>query len=278
MIVAVPVVLLLALLVAVGVAAAIGTARVRARYEAEKAALLAGARAVAGREVLPAGLAALPPPVRAYVEGMRAAGVPAATAAILEQRGALRTAPDQPWMPFVAEQAYSMEPPGFVWLARARVAPLVHIVARDAFVGGRGSMLVRLLGLVTLADARGPELDLGAALRYWGETLAFPERLLDRRVRWEAVDDRHARMIVEHDGLSVAAVVAFDGDGRPAGVRANRFRDVAGRGVLTPWSGLFGEWKVIDGRPFPSRWEAVWHLPEGDFSAVQMEILRVETP
>lgn len=261
--------------VAVAAASAIATARFRERYEAEKAALLRRGRA-GGAAAAPApAREPLPRPVQRYLELARPG--PAAAVAVLEQRGALRTAPDGPWLPFVAEQAYSMDPPGFVWHARAELAPLVHLVARDAFVDGRGHMLVRVLGLVTVADARGPELDRGAALRYWGEVISFPERVLDPRVRWEALDDRRARMLVEHDGLELAGVVEFGEDGLPAAFLADRFREVGGESVLTPWSGHFREWKELDGRRYPTRWEAVWHLPEGDFSAVAMEILRVRS-
>jgi hypothetical protein len=268
---------LVALVLAIAVASAIATARFRERYEAEKADLLRRGRGGSPGDAVPAARDPLPPPVVRYVERMRAAHVPAAKVAILRQRGGLRTAVDRPWMPFVAEQVYSMEPPAFVWLARAEIAPFVHLVARDAFVGGRGHMLVRLLGLLTVADARGAQIDRGAALRYWGEVLAFPERVLDPRLRWEPMDDRHARVTIEQDGLKLVAAVEFDADDLPVAVVAERFRDVGGEGVLTRWSGHFRAWKEIDGRPFPSRWESVWHLPEGEFSAVQMEILAVET-
>jgi hypothetical protein len=76
-------------------------------------------------------------------------------------------------MPFEAEQVYSTEPPGFIWLAKARVAPPVHLMARDKFVDGKGNMLIRMLGLVTVADGRGPEMDQGAGLRYWSEVIAL---------------------------------------------------------------------------------------------------------
>lgn len=268
---------LAALLLAVAAASAVGTARFRERYEAEKADLLRRGRAARPGAAAPPPLDPLPPPVRRYVERMRDAGVPAARVASLRQRGRLRTAADQPWMPFVSEQVYSMEPPGFVWLARAELAPLVHMVARDAFVDGRGHMLVRVLGLVTVADGRGPEIDRGAGLRYWGEILVFPEQALDPRLRWEPLDDHRARVTVEQDGLTLVADVEFDADGLPVAVVADRFRDVGGEGVLTRWSGHFRDWKELGGRPFPSAWESVWHLPEGELSVVQMEILAVET-
>lgn len=266
---------LVAAVLVVAVAAAAGTSRFRARYEAEKAELLRRGSSVAGGPA--AALEDLPAPVRRYLEVTRGAERPRLAVAVLKQRGAIRTAPTAAWMPFESEQAYSMDPPGFVWLARARVAPLVHMMARDRFVDARGNMFIRLLGALTVADVSGAEIDQGAGLRYWGEVLAFPEMVLDPHLRWEPIDDRRARVRVEHGDLQLSAEVEFDRAGLPVATHAERYRDVGGKGVLTRWSGRMFAWKPIDGRPFPSRWESIWHLPEGDFLAVKMEVEGIAT-
>jgi hypothetical protein len=157
------------------------------------------------------------------------------------------------------------------------VAPLVHVLARDKFVDGRGNMLVSLLGLVTIADARGPEMDLGAGLRYWGEVVAFPETVRSRFLHWEPLTEREARLTIRQDGLKMTAVVEFDDEGLPVATHAHRYRDVDGRPVLTAWSGHSRDWRRIDGRLFPTSWESVWHLPEGDLTAVRIEILDLRT-
>jgi hypothetical protein len=273
---AVPIVVIAcALVVAAVVAAAVGPIWFRSRYEVEKAHLLRSAKPlVAGPAQEPE---ALPAPVRRYLEVTRGAERPPLAFAIVEQRGALRTGAGKPWMPFDAEQVYTLDPPGFVWLAKARAAPLVSMLARDEFVAGKGNMLVTLLGALTMANARGPEMDLGAGLRYWGEIIAFPEALRSPALRWEALDARRARLAIEQGDLRMNAVVEFGPDGLPSAMHAERYRDASGTQVLTPWSGHMRNWKPVSGRLFPTGWESVWHLPEGDLSAVRMEILAVHT-
>jgi hypothetical protein len=251
--------------------------RFRNRYEAEKADLLRRAREAAPSASRPDATAKLPQPVRRYLEVTRAFHAPGLRAAILKQRGSLRAGAGKPWMPFESEQAYSMEPPGFVWLARAYVVPLVSMLARDKFVDGEGHMLVSLLGLVTVADRRGPEMDLGAGLRYWGEIISFPEMATSRYLRWEPIDDHRARLRIEQGGLAMSAAVDFGEDGLPTGIHAQRYRDVDGIPVLTPWSGHSRQWQPFGRRLFPTDWESVWHLPEGDFNAVKMEVHEVTT-
>ena len=265
------------LVLAAGIASALAGKRFHARYETEKAALLQKARS--GAPPVGPGFAAesLPPPVRRYLEVTRAEDKPIPRFAIVQQRGGLRTAADKPWMPFESEQVYSMDPPGFVWLARAKVAPGVHMLARDKFVDRRGNMLITLEGLITLADGEGPRMDQGAALRFWGEALAFPELVRSPYLRWEAMTDTQARVRIEQGELKLEAVIDYNEQGLPVAMHAQRYRDVNGTGVLTPWTGYSREWRELDGRLFPTQWESVWHLPEGDFLAVRMEILHLET-
>jgi hypothetical protein len=265
------------LVVTVGVASALAGQRFRARYETEKAELLKKARSPSPPASAGASVDSLPPPVRRYLEVTRAEGKPIPRFALLQQRGGLRTAADKPWMPFESEQIYSMDPPGFLWLARAKIAPGVHMLARDKFVDVRGNMWITLEGLLTVANGVGPEMDQGAGLRFWGEALAFPELVRSPYLRWEAMSDTQARVRIEQGELKLEAVIEFNEQGLPIATHAQRYRDVNGKGVLTPWTGHSREWRELDGRLFPTQWESVWHLPEGDFPAVRMEILHIQT-
>jgi len=253
------------------------TVGLQAQFEEEKAELIRLARS-RPRNLSAASPTNLPAPVRRYLEVADASRNDVTQGAILVQRGAIRTAPGKSWMPFTAEQVYAMEPPGFVWLAKARVAPFVWMTAKDRFIGGAGNMHIRLGDLVTVANAHGPEIDQGAGLRYWGEMLAFPDMVFSPRLRWESLDAHRARFTVRDSDPLVSAVATFSADGLPSATHAERYRDAGGgKRVLTLWSGLMKEWRMISGRRFPAVWESVWHLDTGDFLAVKMEILKVQT-
>jgi hypothetical protein len=248
----------------------------KAQFEEERAELVRLAR-THSRTLPSVNGAQLPVPVRRYLEVARGDRTDVTQGAILEQRGSIRMAPDKPWMPFTSEQVYSMEPPGFVWLAKARMAPLVWMTAEDRFIGGAGNMQVKLDDLVTVVNAHGPPVDQGAGLRYWAEVIAFPDMVLSRRLRWESVDRNRARFAVVDSDPAISAVVEFNSEGLPAATHAERYRDVGGKGVLTLWSGHMKDWRIVDDRLFPATWESVWHLDTGDFLAVKMENLKVQT-
>jgi hypothetical protein len=245
----------------------VGQRRARVAFAAEVETLVATARRTTPRSQLDG----LPEPVRRFA----ASAAPAGSIALvrLQQRGRLRASRDARWMPFEAEQVYRLDPPAFAWLARATIIPGISVWARDRFVDGEGDLRVRLLGLVSVADSRGPTIDQGAALRFWGEVVALPEVVVSSRLRWEPRDDRSARLIAAQGDLRVEATVEFDVEARPIAVHADRYREVDGRGVLTPWSGTFADWRRFGDREFPARWSSIWHLADGDLVAVELEIV-----
>lgn len=269
------------------------TRRLKQQFERDKVTLLshgvggvggvdrvAGDDRVSGAPDVPlqidaAAVAALPAPVRRYLETTGATDRAPLRVAVLKQRGMLFSAPDAPGMPFSAEQVYAARPAAFVWFARATMAKVLPLYVRDRYVEGTGEMLVKLLGTIAVVDESGPTMDQGAALRFWGEMLAFPEFVRDPRLAWTAVDDRQARLVVHDPPLRLEALVEFAEDGRLYAVHAERFRDVQGTGVLTPWSGYMRDWRRIGDREFPATWESVWHLESGDLLAVTMTITDV---
>ena len=69
-------------------------------------------------------LADLPDPVRRYLRYTGVVGKPSPGTIRLRQKGRMRLAPGQPWVPLDAEEHYSVQPPGFVWAGTARLGPL----------------------------------------------------------------------------------------------------------------------------------------------------------
>jgi len=264
-------------LAAIAVLSAIGSARMRGLYAVEKAALKIQARPAFEIPAGPSAPRALPDPVRKSLERQARPGPAGIKLAVLRQRGTFRTSPTQSWMPFEAEEAYSFDPPGFLWLARLRAAPGVSIWVRDKYADGAGNMLVRPLGFFTLADARGAELDQGAALRLLSEILVFPGAALSPHISWSGMDGRKARATFEDAGHTVQGVVEFDANGDMTAFYADRYQARGGRFVQVPWLGLIRDWKAVDGVRIPTHWEAVWREPEGDFTYFRADILSVET-
>src|SRR5580765_778270 len=162
---------------AVALVAAVGR-RFRHRIDDEARALLSGARGSAAGVVEAKDLGDLPAPVRRWLTASGVVGHARATTVRLRQRGEFRTAPDKPWMPVVAEQYYSVDPPGFVWSVDARMMHVLPIAGRDRYAGGHGHLLIKAASLISVADGAGPEIDQEALLRYLGEIVWFTSAAL----------------------------------------------------------------------------------------------------
>ena len=103
-------------------------------------------------------------------------GKPVPRSVRLKQRGLLRTAPRQQSMPAEAHQYSRIDEPGFVWRVRVRMMRIIPIVGRDAYVEGRGRMLIKVASLIPVADAAGDKVDQGEMLRFLGETVCARRR------------------------------------------------------------------------------------------------------
>jgi uncharacterized protein DUF6920 len=205
----------------------------------------------------------LPAPAARYFERVLGPTPVDIRAARIRHRGDFLLRPGA-WRAFTSVQEYSTRPPGFIWDASIRVAPLLHVRVRDSYIDGVGAMRARLGGLIPLVDRRGtPELASGALMRFLAEAVWLPTALLPRaNLAWTAVDDRSARVALTDRGTSVSIDVSFRPNGEIARVAALRYRDVNGRAVLTPWVGRFWEYEEIHGFVVPREAEVEWIVPD----------------
>jgi hypothetical protein len=247
--------------------------RFERRVKEEARALLAAART----PDVPAPLDPLPAPVRRYLEVSGAARHPPVRAVRLRHVGTFAPKAGAPSLPIRGEQYFAADPPAFVWWGRIRMAPGLWIDGRDRAVAGEGSMLVKAASTFTIADARGPALDQGALLRLLGELTWMPTALADPRyVRWSALDGASARATLCVGGREVSATFHFGPDGLPVRFAAERYRDVGGRSVLTPFSGETGDYREVEGILMPFRVTAIWHVDGRPMPYARWEIERIE--
>lgn len=182
----------------------------------------------------------------------------------LTHGGTFRMSPRDEARPIRGTQLFTSGPPGFVWTGRVRIGPGLWVDVRDMSVSGAGSMRVFVDDTIRIADARGPELDQGAAVRLLAEMPWYPTALFDSRtVRWTAIDATRARATLRLGVEEVSGTFEFGPDGLPVRMTALRFSD---RGALTPWSGVYRDWRTVSGMRVPFEAEVSWQLESGPFT------------
>jgi hypothetical protein len=137
-------------------------------------------------------------------------------------------------------------------------------------------MYGKLLGLKTIFDARGPELDQGSMVRYLNEVMWFPSAYLGENMRWETLDNESARVKFSDHGREVSADLYFDSQGRLVDFRAKRYREVDGEFKLDDWSTPMRSYGEFEGLNLPTGGVGVWHLPGGDFVYIELKITEIQ--
>jgi len=210
----------------------------------------------------------LPVPVARYFEFAITPGRPLVRGARIVHRGEFRTSPEGPWAPFHSVEHFTAAPPGFVWDASIRMMPLLGVRVRDSYIAGTGAMLGRVGAVLTVVDQRAtPELSAGALHRWLAELAWLPTALLPGQgVEWTPIDETSATATVADAGTRVSLTVRFDPEGGIAEVSGERYRDVDGVPIPTPWRGRFHNYAMVDGMRIPLSGEVAWLLPEGPFT------------
>lgn len=262
--------------VAVAAAAVAGSGRVmfERRVDEEVASLLAASSVTEPTVVTESDLAALPEPVQRWLQWAQVIGKEYPATVRLKQEGRFRQAEGGNWMPFTAEEYFTTEPPAFVWKTRMQMFPFVSIIGRDRYAGGTGSIEMRLLGVVPVADAAGPKMDQGALLRYLNETMWFPAAALSPYITWEGVDANSATATMSYAEVTAAATFVFDARGRPVDMIAER-QDLV-RGELETWSTPMLAYDGFQGVRVPSAGVGIWKYESGDFPYIELRITELE--
>lgn len=195
----------------------------------------------------------------------------------LIQSGRMRTAPDKPWLPFDAVHYANVDRPGFVWKARVKVAPGIHMLGLDRYYQGHGFMNIKLLGIIPLVNAKpGPEMDKSTLLRYLAELIWYPTAALNSYIQWEEIDQHSARAVMSWEGITAGMVFSFDEAGDLMSSVGKRYREIRGQYVLTDWGGVAVGCADFLGRRITNRTDVVWKLESGDFNWMQVEVTAIE--
>jgi hypothetical protein len=196
-------------------------------------------------------LAGLPAPVQRYFRRVLHDGQPYLRSVRLRHTGKFKTALDSDWGAISGQQYITADPPAFIWQGTTAL-----FVARDEYVGGRGCLLVRLLGLIPIMYGHGPRYDQGELLRWLGESAWLPTALLpSEQVSWIARDEYSATLTLTYRGQVISYLVRFNEQNELEQCEAERYENDT---TLLPWVGRFSEYRTLNGVHVPTVAEASW--------------------
>jgi hypothetical protein len=222
-------------------------------------------------------VAGLPPVVQKWLEHSNIIGKEFARTVNLRQKGKMRTTAGGKWMSFVAEQYFTTQKTGFIWFTEVKAAPGIHLAGRDKYEDGKGHLLIKLLSLFPVADAKGKEIDQGAMVRYLAEIVWFPSAVLSNYIQWEQVDSTTAKATMTYNGITASAFYRFDENGEVVSIEAKRYYERKGGATLEDWLIQMepNGYKEFAGVKIPAKMAVTWRLKEGDFTWLNLVISEV---
>jgi hypothetical protein len=193
----------------------------------------------------------LPTPVERYYRQLYGERVPVIHSAVLTGRGSARPIGDVAFpmrFRFVHEAGQAFR--SYIELTAFGI-PVMKV--NETFRDGHAR------GETPFGTEEGEQVDQGANLRLWAESLAFlPSILLtDPRVRWEPVDDAMALLVVPFGSEQERFVVRFDpATGRLWLTEVMRYKSTTG--VKTLWINEASGWATLGGQLLPTTGSSTW--------------------
>ena len=228
--------------------------------------------------VTEADLAGLPDPLAAYVRRSGAVGKPRVVSLYADIHGRIRSGPGSAWMPFTGKQLSTYGPrPQRVFLMDASRSGL-PVTVLHLFGDSTATMRVRLLSLIPVVNAAGPEMDRGETVTVFNDLVVLaPGAIADAPVQWSAVDARHVRGVFTDGDQMVSAVLTFNAEHDLVDfVSEDRLRASEDGKTFTQqrWSTPLSEHREADGRRVVTVGEGRWHAPppEGQFTYIDFHL------
>ncbi len=150
------------------------------------------------------------------------------------------------------------------------------------FVDGVARMRVKVLSLVPMVDARGADFTRAETVTLFNDLTVFaPSALLGADVSWETLDTQHVRGSFTNRGVTVSAVLVFDGEHDLVDfVSEDRARTSAdgSHQISQSWSTPVGAYRELAGRRVATHGEGRWHAPEpeGEFAYIELRLDHID--
>ncbi len=220
----------------------------------------------------------LPEPVQKYLIYVGALGKEKVNNVKVVFDGDMKTDRQKDWMAIRCEQYNFFDEPNRQFFIKANMFGL-PVIGLHSYVEGNATMRIKVAGLIAVVDGKGPEMNHGETVTVFNDMCFLaPASLIDKRIHWETIDSQTVRATFVNKGNKISAVLYFNDQGELINfVSDDRYYSPTGDTYQKArWSTPLYEYKEFNGRKVPTYGEAIWHLPEGDYCYIKINIKSVE--
>lgn len=220
-------------------------------------------------------LSGLPEPVANWLEDTGVIGGKRYNSVSFDQTGAMKLEKDQKeWYTPEARQYVNIKEPGYLWTVDI---PMFFTKGRDLYHEGRGSMLIKLAGVIPVAnESDNYKINESSLHRFLLEIPWYPTAALEDYISWEDIDLNSAKAIINHQGITADATFYFRDDGELERIEAMRYKDVDEDASRLKCVGDVIEYTEAGGMKIPHKINVSWIEDDDKFTWYKIENYNID--
>lgn len=195
-----------------------------------------------------------------------------------EFKGGIRSKSTEDYMPLKSVQYNFTDKPTrlFYIVAKKKGIPAIGIhLYRDQ----TAIMLIKILGLFTVVDAKGKEMNQGETVTLFNDMCFMaPASLIDGKIEWKEEDSLTVVAKFTNGNITVSARLYFNVEGELVNFVSNdRFETTDGKNYINyPWSTPVTGYTNINGFRLPSGAKLIYAHPDEDFCYGEFNLVSIE--
>jgi hypothetical protein len=220
----------------------------------------------------------LPQPVQKYLRYVGVMGKEKVESVRVVCEGEFRPDPKKDWAKMESVQYNFFTEPARIYYIGLKMSG-IPVVGLHSYRDAKATMLIKLAGLFTVANGRGPIMNSAETVTVFNDMcLLVPATLIDKRIQWETIDSSTVKATFVNKDNKISALLYFNDKGELINfISDDRYYSPTGDTYLKArWSTPVGDYKVINGLRLPTYGEAIWQFPEGDYCYAKLKIKDVE--
>lgn len=216
----------------------------------------------------------LPPIIQKYLNYVGILGKPKVHNVKIIFVGVMRDR-GKDWFSFTSEQYNFFDSTTRLFFMKAKVKGLptngYHAYKKEA-----ATMLIKVLSLFTVVDIKEETMYLTETVTFFNDLCLFaPSCLIDKRIKWEAIDDVSIKATFTNNETSITAILYFNKKGQLVNFISNDRYSVSEMKTF-PFSTPVKNYENSNGYNLPTYGEAIWNYPDGEFVYGKFNLKRIE--
>jgi hypothetical protein len=218
-------------------------------------------------------MAHMPVIVQKYLHYTKSIGQPKVKNFKCELSGGMRSNPGDEYMKVHSVQYnFYQQPSRYFHMEASKMG--LPAAGLHLYQNATATFQVKLLNWFNVVDAKGSKMSQGETVTLLNDMcIMAPATLIDKRIRWEELDDLTAKAIFKNRDIEISAILYFDEKGELRDfVSHDRFETDGLQYTNSPWSTPLEDYKMINGYLLPGKGKLIYHRPEGDFVYGELEV------